>query len=164
MVTVTEFNARTGFEEPPTTDIYPRLQEIVEAVEPSLRGKVHVDEFRRAFIALGYMFRTAAPRSDLYFSSHVEAVNAILTRWGAGSTTGEAVFAALRAHGDIPWRRPDRSVGQLLEAGLNPHSGIKCSNRWKEILNGAPLLAPVAPDRGIARQDGIRVVKSASEM
>jgi hypothetical protein len=148
MTTITQHDPRTNFEEP-AADAYPKLLAIVEQAEPGLRGLVHVEEFRRAFRALGFMFRTAQPRSDLYFSSHVEFVNDILARWGVAPVGGNAAFLAMLAHNDIPIRRANRSIGQLLEAGLNPCAGIRCSNGWRGLLAGAPMLSPVAPDRDI---------------
>ena len=60
---------------------------------------------------------------------------------------GRAVMAAIIAHNDIPYRLGDRRVGQPLEVGLDPHSGIRCSNAWKDILAGRPLKAPLPPRR-----------------
>lgn len=161
MVSVTELTPTTGFIEPPTPDLFVKLQAIVENAEPSLRGLVRPDEFRRAFIALGYMYRTPAPRSDVYFVSHVERVNAILDRWSAAAVDSNAVLMGLIAHNDVPWRRRDPTRGQMLEAGLDAHSGRRCSNLWQGVLRGEPLLKPVESAHPV---QPMRIVRSASEM
>ena len=55
---------------------------------------------------------------------------------------GSEFFATALAHGDVPWQKADRMAGALAELGLDPHRGRPCSNRWRAILAGEPLLAP----------------------
>ena len=105
--------------------------------------------FRRAFIAVGFQFRLAAPDARKYFHSHVSAVDEFLASHfpDAEPVDSAAVFCAIVSHGDICWRAHNPKVGDLLEIGLNPSSGSPCTtpNRWRAVLDGAPLMAPVAP-------------------
>ena len=87
-----ELLPRTNFHEPTPAQVE-KLHAIIVAAEPWIADKVWIDEFRRAFRALGYVWRTLKPRSDVYFSAHVESVNAVLALWGAHEVDGNAVYA-----------------------------------------------------------------------
>ena len=72
-----------------------------------------------------------------------------------GEVAGASVFGAMLAHGDIPWRANNPSVGQLLKVGLNIYTGRPCSvpNAWRNVLATGQLLAPLPP-RGVIRPVG----------
>lgn len=163
MTTITTSLPSTGFEQPSDKEIL-ALMKIVYGAHPDLRGNAEtflrkgrdllgtVDdfevEFGRAFVAVGYAFRTVEPVTTRYFHSLVEDANALLRRyWGAKPVSGTALLAAIIAHGDVCWRPANRAVGQLLEVGLDPYSGVRCANAWRGILEGRPLHAPLPPRR-----------------
>ncbi len=105
-------------------------------------------EFGRAFVAVGYAFRLSEPSTARYFHSFVEDANALQREyWRAHAVSGSALLAAIIGHGDVPWRPVNQAVGQLLEVGLDPYSGIRCSNAWRGILEGRPLRSPLPPRR-----------------
>ncbi len=136
----------TGFVRPSDAELASLLA-IVATAHPREGAKIDAAEFSRAFIAAGYMFRTASPRSDMYFSHFVDAASRMLReRWGAETVTAPAVFLACRAHNDIPWRKADPRAGQLLEVGLDEFHGLPCSNSWRAVLKGDNLFSPTAPD------------------
>jgi hypothetical protein len=125
-----------------------------EGTHESLR--IYADEtedfeqqFGRAFVAVGYAaWRTIEPVTNRYFSALVDDANDLLQRyWRAPAVSGSAFLAACWGHGDVAIRPAQRSVGQLLECGLNPDSGLRCGNVWRQILAGRPLRAPLAPRR-----------------
>lgn len=124
------------------------LLKIVEAARPPLRGKVGAEEFKRAFIAAGYFWRTSAPRRDHYFGHWVALANDMLAGvWGLEGVSGDAFLAAVHAHGDVAWRAPDPRLGVILEVGLDPYTGAYCNNTWRGLLDGsANLLAPIPPN------------------
>jgi hypothetical protein len=102
-------------------------------------------DFSAAFRAVGVMRRTDAPDAKRYFDAHIDDVNVVLGELGERGrrVDGVAVLTAILAHGDIPWRRHDRAIGQPLEVGLNRWIGRACSNHWRDVLRGAQLLVPL---------------------
>jgi hypothetical protein len=137
----------TGFS-PPSGDEAAKLMRIVDAARPELTllKSVELSEFRYAMRASGLMFRRETPDTSHAFSFFIDSANAMLTeRWGAPGVSGTALLGAIWAHADVVWRRADRSIGQLLEVGLDLHVGRQCENRWRDLIEGkANLLAPVA--------------------
>lgn len=106
-------------------------------------------EFALAFQAIGLMWRLPAPDTRQYFRSHVDSANDLLQRLGLGDIEieGNAVLAAIVAHGDIKFRLANRAIGQMLEIGLSPLSGLPCStpNAWRAVLATGRLLSPTPP-------------------
>ncbi len=150
--TITELPVDLGFEAPTERQFKALMKTVQAAHAPTRKFADETEDADRelwhAFAALGYLWRRAAPDTSRYFGSHVDDVNAVLkSRWMARPVDGRAVMAAIIAHNDIPYRLGDRRVGQPLEVGLDPHSGIRCSNAWKDILAGRPLKAPLPPRR-----------------
>jgi hypothetical protein len=144
---------RTGFVAPNEAEAA-RLLKLVTSMRPDL-GLVGLIEFRRAFAAIGYMFRTEQPVTKYAASHFLDAGNEMLERWGESSIGGAAFVSAIKGHGDICWRAGDRSLGQSFEIGLNLYEGRPCENRWRQLLSGtAALMAPVPPNssRVAARQ------------
>jgi hypothetical protein len=149
MVTVTQSWPRTGYY-PPDAKEAAALARIVDAAYPDigLIASTDLSEFRRALSAVGYMFRTAEPVSKYSFIHFVDAANDLLTEHLHGSSvSGTAVFGAMLAHADIPWRKADRSIGQMLEVGLNEHAGRMCENAWRGLLDGTRNLMTPTPTR-----------------
>lgn len=150
MTTITTALPSTGFEQPSGEQVL-ALMRVVYGAQPALRESAEtVDdfemEFGRAFVAVGYAFRLSEPSTSRYFHSFVDDANTLLrTYWTAKPVSGTALLAAVIAHGDVPWRPANRAVGQLLEVGLDPHAGVRCSNAWRQILEGRPLRAPLPP-------------------
>jgi hypothetical protein len=137
---------------PPNTRELAALLKIVLAAHPLLpAGMAHeafLDEFAHSFDAVGHLYRTDAPNSKRYFSAWIEDTNIWLERQGRAPVSGNAFLAACLAHGDVPWRQANDSVGQLLEVGLHATVGRRCKNCWREILRGErTLLPPTPPDR-----------------
>ena len=96
-------------------------------------------EFARALIGVGVgMWRLREPTAKVYFE-----------------VSGDAVLAAIIATAEMPWRRADRSLGQLLEVALNRDAGLPYENKWRDLLTGTanlltplparPLMAPPSP-------------------
>jgi hypothetical protein len=136
----------------PTDKELRSLQEIVAASYPRL--KCHELEFRRAFVAAGYMFRLAEPSRRKYFETHLGDVNEFLvTRLGLDPVEAPAFLAAVIAHSDVPWIDSNPSVGQVLSIGLDPYVGFRCRNAWQGVLKGQPLLAPLEPPQRQRQQD-----------
>jgi len=154
MTQITIMLPNTNFQRPTAAELA-SLFKIVASAHPGEASQVDLAEFGRAFFACGYMFRTAAPRQDRYFVRFVERANAFLgERWGCEGVSGPALFLAVRAHNDIPWRPQDQRIGQLSEVGLNEHNGIRLRqpNAWRELLRGVNLLAPLPPRELLRRQ------------
>src|SRR6202042_1125355 len=110
MVTVTQSWPRTGYY-PPDAKEAAALARIVDAAYPDigLIASTDLSEFRRGLSAVGYMFRPAEPVSKYSFIHFVDAANDLLTEHLHGSSvSGTAVFGAMLAHADIPWRKADR--------------------------------------------------------
>ncbi len=138
----------TGFVRPTSEEIASLLK-IVAAAHRDIATQIDAAEFERAFFACGYMFRTAAPRQDRYFTHFLDVANTFLRdRWGVEGVSGGALFLAVRAHADIPWRAAGPMLGQLLEAGLDEHHGLRLRqpNAWVGLLKGGNLLSPTPPD------------------
>ena len=105
-------------------------------------------EFARGFIACGYMFRTEEPSKSLAFSYFLDCANAFLSeRWGIESVSGSAFLAGIIAHNDVARREANPALGQVLEVGLDPHSGRPCSstNAWRSLVDGSRPLKPALP-------------------
>jgi hypothetical protein len=144
---ITTLLPSTGFERP-SADERRELLRIVRA-EHELPA-ISESEFARAFWAVGYQYRLAEPDASLNFYTHIGHCNDFLSQYRYGEIDGSAVLAAVISHGDIPWRAANPGKGALLEVGMNPYSGIKCSNAWRRVLQGEPLLEPLGP-RGVTR-------------
>jgi hypothetical protein len=164
MTTITENLPRTGFVMP-DADQLARLLEIVCQEYRQFRGAFGADEFRRAFWVAGTFFRRPGPVGNVYWAHWVDASNQKLERVGLAPISGPALLAACLAHADIAIQWPDPGVGALLEVGLDEYTGRSANNVWYDLLTGERgLMRPVLRDRGIARQEGVVVVRSASEM
>jgi hypothetical protein len=87
-----------------------------------------------------------ATRHRAVSTGAVSQAHDVLQRLGLCAVEGPAVLAAILAHGDIPWRAHNQRAGQPLEVGIDPYSGTRCSNRWRAVLAGEPLL-PALPSR-----------------
>jgi hypothetical protein len=159
---VVELPPRTGLEMP-DADQLQRLRSYVVAEHPWLRDTPEA-EFPRGFWVAGTFHRRPTPDGSVYYVHWVSIANQRLERAGLAPIGGQSFLCACLAHADIVWQKPDPGVGALLELGLSEFSGQSCSNTWRGLLAGERgLLKPVLRDRGIARQDGIRVVRSVSE-
>ena len=141
-----------------------RLLEIVTQEHRQLRdGVADMDEFSRAFWVAGTFYRRQQPDSSRYYSYWLEAAARRLEDAGSRPVSGPAFLAAVLAWIDIPWQKPDPGVGDLLELGISEHTGRRANDTWKDLLAGERgMLKPVLRDRGIKRQDGVFVVRSAS--
>jgi hypothetical protein len=160
MVSITYNLPSTGFSAPSTTEAASLLK-IVDAAAPWLKlaESVEVDEFRRALAASGLMFRTAEPISRFAFVHFLDAANELLMTHGRGGTIGGvSLMGAILGHGDIAWRQADASVGQLLEIGLDLHSGRKCENAWRGLLTGERNIMAPSPARSELIQRAARGV------
>ncbi len=161
MVTITELPPRATSFEMPDAEQLPRLRSYVLAEHGWLRDTPG-SEFHRAFWVSGTFFRVPQPVSSVYAVHWFDAANLRLERAGLAPIDGASFVCACLAHGDVSWRQRDMAIGQLLELGLGEFSGRSCNNVWRDILAGERgLIKPMPPDRGIERQDGIRVVRSA---
>jgi hypothetical protein len=165
MTTITIELPSTGFESPDADELG-KLARIVHAADPAFPDFSEpdaIDEFARAFVAAGYFFRLPAPCTTRYFASILDDANVFLTtrlRWQA--IGGRAFLAAIVAASDVPWRRAEPAIGQLLEVGLDPFSGLRTRNRWRGLIDGtANLIAPTPPPpalrRTLAEQNSVRV-------
>lgn len=135
----------------PTTAEARELLRIVRTLHPEF-DDVRGSEFDRALYAIGFQFRLNAPTSKHYFAGHCDRMNAFLSAMGMDPVEdGNAVMAAVLAHGEVQHRKSDPALGQVTELALDPHVGERCSNRWRLILAGEPLLAPL-PARGLVRE------------
>lgn len=143
MVRITEL-VRRGAYEPPSLAELRRLREIVWTAHPEMDDGSSIEMFADAMLAAASFGRTVAPWSGQYFSFWVERASDYLDHVGRPACSGPSFLAACLAHGDVVWRAPDRSRGQLLEVGLSAFSGAACRNVWRSILSGkATLLQPV---------------------
>jgi len=163
MTQVVELMPRTGLEMP-DADQLQRLRSYVLAEHGWLRAGAPEAEFERAFWVVGTFHRRPTCDSSVYYAHWVSTANARLERAGLAPIGGQSFLCACISQG-VVWQKPDSGVGALLELGLNEFSGQPCDNSfWRGLLAGERgLLKPVLRDRGIARQDGIRVVRSAPE-
>jgi hypothetical protein len=135
----------TNFAAPAPAELA-KLLKIVSAAHPQLCAKVELPEFGRAFLAIGFIWRLAAPSTKHYFSHFVDVANERLAQRGVEGVEGAAVLASIIGHADVPWQAADARIGALLQVGLDEHRGRPCSNRWRAVLDGtANLSAPVAP-------------------
>jgi hypothetical protein len=140
----------TGFQ-CPSEDEMARLLRLTDAGAPwlGLAASTGLDEFGRAFRAVGYMYRRAEPDTKRSFSHFLDAANLMLQqRQGGADVSATALLAAILAHADVPWRRADRGCGQLLEVALDIHHGRPCVNNWRGLLTGERSLLPSLPPRG----------------
>lgn len=163
MVRITTLPPATGFIMPTLEDLS-SLRKIVLAVHHAWLGDGEGSElnqeraFRRAFFAVGRMFRRREPRRDRYFHSFVASANDRLSENGGGSIDGRDFMLAALAHCDVVWQKPDASNGVLAEIGLYEYSGLPCTNAWRRLLSGeANLLAPVVPARLLKSLEADRV-------
>jgi hypothetical protein len=140
----------TGFQ-CPSEDEMARLLRLTDAGAPwlGLAASTGLDEFGRAFRAVGYMYRRAEPDTKHSFSHFLDAANLMLQqRQGGADVSATALLAAIVAHADVPLRRADRGCGQLLEVALDVHHGLPCVNNWRGLLTGERNLLPSLPPRG----------------
>jgi hypothetical protein len=132
----------------PTNNEFRRLRSIVWREHPWLRDEAARQEsvelqFASAFWACGHFFRTAEPCRTRHFGAFVDEASAILGQHGLEGIGGKAFLSACLAAGDVAWRAAGPGIGQLLEIALDRRHGMRCSNAWRDILNGRALLAPI---------------------
>jgi hypothetical protein len=140
--------------EMPSPEQLRKLRAIVVAAHPWLADDSPRAEqaFARSFWSAGMMFRTASPCESEYFQTFVYYANELLAEYNLEAVDGRSFVCAALSHADIPWRKADASIGQLLTVGFNRHSGAKCRNMWKQLLAGkANLLDPTPPPERLAR-------------
>jgi hypothetical protein len=152
---ITTMLPSTGFERPSADELRELLRRV--RAEHELPA-ISESEFARAFWATGFQFRLAEPDASLHFYTHVGHCNDFLAQYRYGEIDGAAALAAVIAHSDFPYRLADRGKGQLLEIGMNPYSGAKCTNAWRGVLRGEPLREPLPP-KGIARRPADSIPK-----
>lgn len=141
-VAIRRYAPETGYEAPTPAELR-ALAKIVGAAHPELGvEKIPEDELARAMLATGHMFRLAEPDTCKYADAHFSDANGYLKFVGLASVGGEAFTASIFIHNDIFYRAANAAVGQVFELGLNPTYGRKCSNAWRGLLEGRPLLAP----------------------
>jgi hypothetical protein len=149
-VSVTYSLPATGFQ-CPSEDEMGRLMRLTDADAPwlGLSASMDIDEFGRAFRAVGLMFRKSEPDTSHAFSYFVDAANDTLQqRNGGASVSAAAVLGAILASADIPWRRAVPGAVQLLEVGLDIHHGRQALPHWRGLLTGERNLLPSLPPRG----------------
>lgn len=146
--------------EMPSDDELAALLKIVRAVYPWLVG-FDLGEFRRSFWAQGQHYRTPATRHDRYYHAWVDDACDLLERQGAQSVEGPSFLAAIIAAGDVFFQLADPPNGALVEVGLNPHTGRRVSNVWRDILSGRANLLPPARPREPDRTVGLVNVANA---
>jgi hypothetical protein len=129
----------------PTDDELAKLLDIVAAAHPG-EFRYNLNEFRRAFFACGRLGRLSEPSTDRYFVSSLDDANEILRAHRLESVSGDMLLAAAIAWGDVSWRAADKDVGGQLEVSFAKlNTGSPVISRWREILRGAPLQAPLPP-------------------
>jgi hypothetical protein len=147
MVNITTALPATNFRRPSSNELH-ALATIVRSACPDLA--FDEAEFDRAFLAVGFTFRTAQPSAKRYYSAFVEDANEMLRdRWDLPAVSSSAFLAGCIGHGDIAWQRADPEAGVLLSVGLDPFHGTACSNAWRELLRGRPIRPPSAPTAAI---------------
>ena len=99
------------------------------------------------------MWRADAIDKSRYFVSYVDDASDLLRLRRQSDVSGSAFLAAVIAHGDIFWQRGDKALGVVVAAALDKNHGRPCSNRWRSVLDGQPLLEPVTPGVVRARSD-----------
>jgi hypothetical protein len=135
----------------PSDDELERLLTIVtDAVDfPRLDSPSReiLDEFRRAFYAVGRLGRRPEPSADRYFVATLDDANEVLRSHRLRGVECDTLLAGALAWGDITWRASDRAIGQLQEIGLaRLDQGVPARAVWREILAGrADVLAPLPP-------------------
>ena len=133
----------------PTDAELAKLLDIVLAAHPG-DFRHNLEEFRRAFYAVGRLGRLGEPSDDRYFVSMVDDANEILRARRLESANGDMFCAAVLAWGDVCWREADASVGQPLELGLAKiYQGTPARPVWRDILSGAANLPPPLPPRNM---------------
>jgi hypothetical protein len=150
-------NAKWSGVDMPTADELDSLYRIVVAAHPGLNlerkttrfeyERNHLDEFKRAFFAVGRMGRLSEPSDDRYFHAVVDDINRVLSARRLSDVGGDAVMCAILAWADVQHRPSDAAFGQLTEAAIAKiNQGTPAVARWREILSGqANLLAPLPP-------------------
>jgi len=149
MVRITTELPSTGYQRPTDQELR-QLAAIVYAAYPN-NPPISERTFSLAMFAVGRMFRTVDTVSKLYFPAWVDIINTFLDTHDLPAIGGAGVFAAVIGHNDIPVRLGNSRYGQMLEIGLDQYAGAKCSNSWRGVLAGAPLLEPLPP-RGVERR------------
>ena len=109
-----------------------------------------LDEFRRAFYAVGRLGRLAEPDAGRDFVSSLDDANMILRSRHLSDVNGDVLLAACLAWGDVRWRGSDKNLGQMLEVALaKPNTGTPARPVWREILTGRADVLPPLPPRGM---------------
>jgi hypothetical protein len=138
----------------PSDDELERLLAIVtDAVDfPRLDSPSReiLDEFRRAFYAVGRLGRLAEPDAGRDFVSSLDDANMILRSRHLSDVNGDVLLAACLAWGDLRWRGSDKNLGQMLECALaKPNTGTPARPVWREILARRADVLPPLPPRGM---------------
>jgi len=146
----------TNFQRPAAEELR-QLRSLVLGAHPWLRD--HDEQsFARAFIAVGYMFRTPAPVKSRHFEGYVFDANALLEILVLAPVDGISVMAAILGHADIVWqeanarlRMPARSRAQSLQ-----RQAVRDAERVARIAHrrGEPDGADAAAGAGDARARG----------
>jgi hypothetical protein len=150
-------NAKWSGVDMPTADELDSLYRIVVAAHPGLKlerettrfeyERNHLDEFKRAFLAVGRLGRLTEPSPDRHFHAVVDDANRVLSARRLSDVEGDSVMVAILAWGDVQHRAADAALGQLTEVAIAKiNQGTPAVPRWREILTGkANLLAPLPP-------------------
>jgi hypothetical protein len=149
-------NAKWSGVDMPTADELDSLYKIVIAAHPDLKlerettrfeyERNHLDEFKRAFLAVGRLGRLTEPSPDRHFHAVVDDANRVLSARRLSDVEGDAVMVAILAWGDVQHRPADAAFGQLTEVAIAKiNQGTPARARWREVLNGAPLQPPLPP-------------------
>jgi hypothetical protein len=150
MTRVVELLPQTDFSLPSPAEL-DKLRKIVISAHPWLADH-DPQAFHHSFWAAGLMFRTPEPCKSRYFAAFVDDASQMLQKYGLPGVDGNSFLSACLAHGDIVWRRGDRSQGVLLEIGLSAtYAGAKCKNTWRKLLTGEANLLPSLPLPSYAR-------------
>jgi hypothetical protein len=143
MLTITESVPDTGYLGPSDDEMF-KLAAIVRREAPWIDPFTDAG-FARAHLATGLMFRLPDTDRRYAWHSQVGFINEVLAELCLPGVSGPAALAGIVGHGgEIPLRRYDSSMGQLLEVGLarfRPGSG--CGNLWKTVLATGELAEPL---------------------
>ena len=114
-------------------------------------------QFRRAFAAVGHMYRLPAPSKKHYFSFYVDAANDWLVRHGRPGVAGPPILCAVFGHADIFWTAPTDARGarsrlrHLLRSAL--HQRLARATKWDASVDAADPTRerPPPPERASAK-------------
>jgi hypothetical protein len=147
MTTITTMSPRTGFVAP-SEEQAAALARVVDSAHPwlGLISTTDLQEFRRALVVVGRMWRLETPSKKHPFSHFLDAGNEMLREWGSESVSGNALMGGIIGHSDVAWIRPEPKAGVVLAVALDEFAGKPCSNRWRDVVEGrANLLPPTLP-------------------